>query len=130
VIDVLGARSGVPPNLVVERRSQGKQGVTNPRWQARWILPSSFLPPLKPGEKRHQHTRRTTGLGATEENLKDACKIAKRLYEEELRIAAQAPTGTITKKKALLETYWEKYISDLEVKVRSGKKASRIPTST
>jgi hypothetical protein len=127
VIDVLGARSGVPSNLVVETRSQGKQGVTNPRWQARWILPSSFLPPLKPGEKRHQHTRRTTGLEATEENLKEACRIAKRLYEEELRIAAQTPTGTINKRKALLEIYWEKYISDLEVKVRSGKKSIKNP---
>jgi len=127
VIDVLGGRAGIPSNLVVEIRSQSKQGVTKPRWQARWILPNSFLPPLKPGEKRHQHTRRTTGLEATEENLRDACKIAKQLYEEELRIAAQAPTGTISKKKVLLETYWEKYISDLEEKVRSGKKRIKNP---
>ena len=69
-------------------------------------------------------------MEATEENLRDACKIAKQLYEEELRIAAQAPTGTISKKKVLLETYWEKYISDLEAKVQSGKNALRIPTST
>ena len=72
VIDVLGGKGGIPSNLVVEIRSQSKQGVTKPRWQARWILPSSFLPPLKPGEKRHQHTRRTTGLEATDENLRDA----------------------------------------------------------
>ena len=127
VIDILGGKGGIPSNLVVEIRSQSKQGVTKPRWQARWILPSSFLPPLKPGEKRHQHTRRTTGLEATDENLRDACKIAKHLYEEELRIAAQAPTGTISKKKVILETYWKKYISDLDEKVRSGKRKIKNP---
>ncbi|WP_255001514.1 hypothetical protein [Cyanobium sp. Alchichica 3B3-8F6] len=127
VLDVLGSRSGVPSNLVIEIRQQGKQGVKKPRWQARWILPKSLLPPLRPGEKRHQHTRRSTGLDATPENIRDACKIAKELYEEELRLTAQNPTGQATRKKVLLEVYWEKYILDLEDKVRSGRKRVKNP---
>lgn len=127
VLDVLGSRSGVPANLVIETRQQGKQGVKKPRWQARWILPKSFLPPLRPGEKRHQHTRRSTGLEATTENIRDACKIAKRFYEEDLRLTAQTPTGQVTKKKVLLETYWEKYIRDLEEKVNNGTKRVKNP---
>ena len=127
VLDVLGSRSGVPSNLVIEIRQQGKQGVKKPRWQARWILPKSFLPPLRPGEKRHQHTRRSTGLDATPENIRDACKIAKQFYEEDLRLTAQNPTGQVTKKKVLLEIYWEKYIRDLEDKVRRGTKRVKNP---
>lgn len=127
VLDVLGSRSGVPANLVIEMRQQGKQGVKKPRWQARWILPKSFLPPLRSGEKRHQHTRRSTGLEATDENIRDACKIAKELYEEDLRVTAQTPTSQVTKKKILLEVYWEKYILDLGEKVKSGKKRVKNP---
>jgi len=127
VLDVLGSKSGVPTNLVIEKREQRNQGVKTPRWQARWILPKSFLPPLKAGEKRHQHTRRSTGLEATTENIRDACKIAKEFYEQDLREAAQSPTGQAAKKKVLLETYWRKYINDLEEKVRSGKKRVKNP---
>jgi len=127
VLDVLGSRSGVPANLVIETRAQEKQGVKNPRWQARWTLPKSFLPPLRPGEKRHQHTRRSTGLEATTENIRDACKIAKGFYEENLRLTAQTPTGQVTKKKVLLEVYWENYIQDLEEKVKSSKKRIKNP---
>lgn len=127
VLDVLGSRSGVPSNLVIETRKQGKQGVKKPRWQARWILPKSFLPPLRPGEKRHQHTRRSTGLEATSDNIRDACKIAKEFYEEDLRLTAQTPSGQITKKKVLLEVYWEQYIQNLEEKVKSGVKRVKNP---
>ena len=103
VLDVLGSRSGVPSNLVIEVRQQGKQGVKKPRWQARWILPKSFLPPLRSGEVRHQHTRRSTGLEASTENIRDACKIAKEFYEQDLRLTAQTPSGQMTRKKVLLE---------------------------
>jgi hypothetical protein len=127
VLDVLGSRSGMPSNLVIEVRQQGKQGVKKPRWQARWILPKSFLPPLRSGEVRHQHTRRSTGLEASTENIRDACKIAKEFYEQDLRLTAQTPSGQMTRKKVLLETYWEKYISDLEEKVRSGIKRIKNP---
>lgn len=127
VVDVLGSRSGVPSNLVIEVRKQDKAGVQKPRWQARWILPSSFLPPLKAGEKRHQHTRRSTRLEASQENIRDACKLAKQFYEEDLRNAAQSPTGQVAKKKVLLETYWKKYINDLELKVKGGKKRVKNP---
>ena len=128
VLDVLGTRSGVPANLVIEKREQRNQGVRKPRWQARWILPASFLPPLRPSEKRHQHTRRSTGLEATTENIKDACKIAKGFYEEDLRLTAQTPSGQVTRKKVLLVHYWEEYISELEEEVRSGKKRVKNPT--
>ena len=127
VLDVLGSRSGVPANLVIETRQQGRQGVKKPRWQARWILPKSFLPPLPAGEKRHQHTRRSTGLEATSENIRDACKIAKEFYEEDLRLTAQTPTGQIARKKVLLEIYWEKYMIDLKDKVESGRKRVKNP---
>jgi len=127
VLDVLGSRSGVPANLVIETRQQGRQGVKKPRWQARWILPKSFLPPLRSGEVRHQHTRRSTGLEASSENIRDACKIAKEFYEEDLRLTAQTPSGQRAKKKVLLETYWEKYILDLADKVKSGKKRVKNP---
>ena len=127
VLDVLGSRSGVPSNLVIEVRQQGKQGVKKPRWQARWILPKSFLPPLRAGEVRHQHTRRSTGLEASTENIRDACKIAKEFYEEDLRLTAQTPSGQIARKKVLLETYWEKYILELADKVKSGKKRVKNP---
>ena len=127
VADVLGSRSGVPGNLVIEVRKQDTSGVKTPRWQARWILPSNFLPPLKPGEKRHQHTRRSTGLEAIDQNIRDACKIAKQFYEEDLRSAAQSPTGQVAKKKVLLEIYWEKYMQDLEAKVRDGRKRVKNP---
>jgi len=127
VLDVLGSRSGVPSNLVIEVRQQGNQGVKKPRWQARWILPKSFLPPLRSGEQRHQHTRRSTGLEATDENIRDACRIAKDFYEEDLRLTAQTPAGQVTKKKVLLEIYWERYIQDLEEKVKNGKKRIKNP---
>ena len=127
VLDVLGSRSGVPANLIIEKRQQRKQGVKKPRWQARWILPKTFLPPLRAGEKRHQHTRRSTGLEATTENIRDACKIAKDLYEEDLRLTAQTPSGQVTRKKVLLECYWEKYISELEEDVRTGTKRVKNP---
>jgi len=127
VLDVLGSRSGVPANLVIEKKKQSKQGVKQPRWQARWILPACFLPPLLPGQRRHQHTRRTTGLDATTENIRDACKIAKKLYEEDLRLAANTPTGQVTRRKVLLEYYWEKYISEIEEEVKSGRKRVKNP---
>lgn len=128
VLEVLGNRSGVPANLVIETRKQGRQGVKNPRWQSRWILPKNFLPPLRAGEKRHHHTRRSTGLEATAENVRDACKIAKAHYEEDLRLAAQTPSGKVTKKKVLLECYWEKYISSLEEAVCSERKSVKNPS--
>ena len=112
---------------MIEKRQQRNQGVKIPRWQARWILPKSFLPPLRPGEKRHQHNRRSTGLEATTDNIRDACKIAKEFYEEELRLAAHTPTGQKTRKKVLLQYYWEKYISELEEEVLSGKRRIKNP---
>ena len=127
VLDVLGSRSGVPSNLVIEVRQQGKQGVKKPRWQARWILPKSFLPQLRSGEQRHQHTRRSTGIEATDENIRDACRIAKDFYEEDLRLTAQTPAGQVTKKKVLLEVYWERFIRDLEEKVKNDKKRVKNP---
>ena len=110
VLGILGRSSGVPSNLVIEIKKQASQGVKSPKWQARWILPATFLPPLRRGQLRHQHTRKSTGIEATAENIRDACKAAKLLYEEDLKAAIQNPEETTARKKVLLEKYWHIFI--------------------
>ena len=119
VLGILGRSSGVPSNLVIEIKKQASQGVKSPKWQARWILPATFLPPLRRGQLRHQHTRKSTGIEATAENIRDACKAAKLLYEEDLKAAIQNPEETTARKKVLLEKYWHIFIDDLQASIES-----------